>query len=133
MLDVEFFEASPERRLIAVDDRFAQILFQVRNGFDHPRIRAAQKITVGIRPAIFFDDSFPLSGRHRRIGMRFKTEPHLMQHLVTNFTQIVHFELIGGLNIGAYEHELLDSRLIESLRDRLRCGDGRTAAADQER
>ena len=94
MLDAEFLEASPERRLIAVDDRFAQIPFQVRNGFDHPCIRAAQKITVGLRAAIFFDDSFPLLRRHRSVGVSFKTEPHLVQHLVTGFAEIVHFELI---------------------------------------
>jgi len=39
--DSQFLQTNPDRRLIAVDDRLAQIAFQVRNRFNHARIRTA--------------------------------------------------------------------------------------------
>ena len=51
-----------------------------------------------------------------------------MQHGIAGFAQIVHFELVGGLDIGADEHEFLDAEVVERLGQRLGRGDRRAAA-----
>jgi hypothetical protein len=46
-------EASPNRRLIAVDYRLIEILLQNIDRFNHPSIGAAQKIAVRFGASIF--------------------------------------------------------------------------------
>src|SRR5437764_12722533 len=113
--DAEFFQASPKRRLIAVNDRLVEILFQILDRFDHARIRATQKIAVGVSSSIFLDDVFPLLRRYRRVSVRFQTESQLMQHGKAGLGEIVDFELAGSSDEVADHHDLLDARLIDVL------------------
>ena len=76
----EFLQASPEGGLIAADDRLAEILFQIVDGFDHPRVRAAKEIAVGVGPRVLFDDLNPFFRRHGAVAVAVKPEPQLMQH-----------------------------------------------------
>ena len=62
--DAEFVvEQVQSDGLIAVDHRFAEIALQVVDRFDHARVRAAQKIAVGVGPGIFLDDFLPFFRR----------------------------------------------------------------------
>ena len=47
--------------------------------------------------------------------MSFQRQAQLVQHRVAGFAQIIHFELIGGFDVGTDQHELFDADVIEGL------------------
>src|SRR5262245_15671270 len=52
---LEPLDATPKHRLVAVDDRLAECLLDIRDRLDLRRIGAAQENAVGLRPVVLAD------------------------------------------------------------------------------
>src|SRR5580658_3155151 len=64
-LVLEPFEAPPQHRLIAVDDRLAERLFDCGHSLDLRRVGAAQKYAVSLWRIVLAGEFEPLLWRHR--------------------------------------------------------------------
>ncbi len=105
--------------MIAAYYRLAEILFQVVDCFDHPRVRTAEEIAVGVGSSILLNNLDPLFRRDGAVAVAFKAEAQFMEHRKTGFAEVLDLVLVGLFHIGTDEHEFLDAEVRKCLPDSL--------------